>query len=115
IVADAIVDSNRCISYHTIENKGDIPDEIAERMAPWVFGCDVCQEVCPWNRFAPDTTEPDFAARPEVAFPDPDTIAAMDEDTFLDTFAGTPVMRAKREGLARNVAIVAGQAREAAD
>lgn len=112
IVADGEVDSNRCISYHTIENRGEIPEAIAERMNPWVFGCDICQEVCPWNRFAPDTTEPDFAARPEVAFPDSAAVTRMDEGGFLQTFAGTPVMRTKLSGLQRNVRLLQEYSRD---
>jgi epoxyqueuosine reductase len=112
IVADGVVDSNKCISYQTIENRGEIPDAIAERMNPWVFGCDICQEVCPWNRFARDTTEADFAARPEVAFPDAAAVMRMDEGGFLQTFAGTPVMRTKLSGLQRNVRLIQEYSRD---
>jgi epoxyqueuosine reductase len=103
IVEDGVVDSTRCISYQTIENRGQIPRELAEKMAPWVFGCDICQEVCPWNRFATPTTEPDFAVREAVAFPNVEQVLDADEETFVEIFGGTPVMRAKRVGMQRNL------------
>lgn len=103
IVEDGVVDARQCISYQTIENRGDIPQEIQDRMKPWVFGCDICQEVCPWNRFATPTTEPDFTPRPEVAYPNAGQLLNMTEAQFVDVFNGTPVMRAKRTGMQRNL------------
>jgi len=106
IVAPRVVDSNRCIAYHTIENKGAVPGEVGGRAGDWVFGCDVCQEACPWNRRAPETTEPDFRLRPGVAAPPLDELAGMDEETFGARFNGTPVRRAGLEGMRRNARAV---------
>ena len=103
IVEEGIVDSNRCISYQTIENKNILNVDVAQRMKPWIFGCDICQDVCPWNRFAQQTTEPDFVARPGVPFPEPERLSAMDESQFIAVFGGTPVMRAKLSGMQRNL------------
>ncbi len=105
LVAPKVVDSRRCIAYHSIENKEEIPASVAACMGGWVFGCDICQTVCPWNAKAIATTEKDFHPRDGVAHPDLAALAAMDDDAFLARFAGTPVMRAKRAGMARNAAI----------
>jgi epoxyqueuosine reductase len=106
IVEPSVVDSRRCISYHTIENRGDVPREIQERMGPWVFGCDVCQEVCPWNDAAVPTSEPDFRPRPGHANPEVAALATMSEATFKKLFSGSPIMRAKHQGMQRNARIV---------
>jgi epoxyqueuosine reductase len=105
IVEPQVVDSNRCISYQTIENRSDIPGDIQEKSDDWIFGCDICQEVCPWNNRAAVTDQPDFHPRPGHANPALDDLAAMDDDVFLETFAGTPLMRTKRAGIQRNTAI----------
>lgn len=105
IVEDGVVDAGRCISYHTIENRGAIPAEIHTRMGDWVFGCDVCQEVCPWNRFAEPAVTPGFVPREGVANPSLETLTAMDEASFDAYFAGTPVRRATHAGMLRNAAI----------
>ena len=102
IVEPKVVDANRCISYHTIENRGTIPQDVGPAFGKWVFGCDVCQEVCPWNRFATVTTETAFHAREGQAAPDLGGLIAMDEEAFRGRFAGTPVARAKLSGLRRN-------------
>ncbi|NUM53023.1 MAG: tRNA epoxyqueuosine(34) reductase QueG [Candidatus Hydrogenedentes bacterium] len=107
IVQPKVVDARRCISYHTIENRGDVPDELAEKFGDWVFGCDVCQDVCPWNRKLRETTEADFLPRPGNAHLRTEEISALDERDFLARFAGTPIMRAKLAGLKRNARIVA--------
>jgi epoxyqueuosine reductase len=105
IVEPQVVDSNRCISYHTIENRGEIPEAVRERMGDWVFGCDICQEVCPWNRFAVETTEPDFAARAGAPYPSLEALLEMSEETFDAAFAGSAVRRAKHAGMQRNARI----------
>ncbi len=105
IVEPGVVDSNRCISYQTIENRGEVPDSIASLHDNWVFGCDVCQDVCPWNRFARETTEPDFLPRPDQASPNLDDLAALSEPQFRARFSGTPLMRAKHAGIVRNANI----------
>lgn len=109
IVEPGVVDSNRCISYHTIENRGDIPESIQARMGDWVFGCDVCQEVCPWNRFATMTDATDFHARPGQSHLDLDEIQRTSREDFDTRFAGTPIRRPGLEGMKRNAAIVTHQ------
>ena len=107
IVEPKVVDSNRCISYQTIENRGAIPKELQGRMGDWIFGCDVCQEVCPWNRFATATEDRDFQARPGQAFIPLSGLLQTGEAAFNETFAGTPLRRARFTGMLRNAGIVA--------
>ena len=112
-VAPRVLDATRCISYLTIEAKGAMPPELRPDVGALVYGCDICQEVCPWNvRFSREPTEPAFAPRPAVSGKDARTLArdilAMDEAAFRTTFAGSPIKRAKRRGLARNAAVVLG-------
>lgn len=104
-VADGVVDARKCISYQTIENRGEIPVELHVKMEDWVFGCDICQEVCPWNRFAAVSTEPGFAPREGHANPRLDEIVGMDEVVFDERFAGTPIRRTKWRGLVRNASL----------
>jgi epoxyqueuosine reductase len=106
IVEPGVVDSRRCISYQTIENRGEIPQELQPNFDGWVFGCDICQDVCPWNRKVTETDEIDFHPRPGHANLDPSSIAKMDEDAFREEFRGTPILRAKRNGMLRNCSIV---------
>ncbi len=106
IVSPRVVDANRCLAYHSIENRGEIPPEIQRQSSGWVFGCDICQEVCPWNREVPVTTEKEFAPRPGTANPMPGELAEMDEAAFSERFNGTPVRRAKLEGMRRNARMV---------
>jgi epoxyqueuosine reductase len=106
IVEGRMVDSRRCISYHTIENRGAIPAELGRDFGDWVFGCDVCQEVCPWNRKAPVSEERDFRPRRDHAHPRLDKLVAITEEAFRREFEGTPIMRAKPDGIRRNAAIV---------
>jgi epoxyqueuosine reductase len=99
------VDSRLCISYLTIELRGPVPEAMREGIGRHVFGCDICQEVCPWNREAPVTNEPAFAAR---SFAPPlEEIEALSEEEFRKKFAGTPVERARYAGFRRNVEIAA--------
>lgn len=109
IVEPGVVDSRRCLSYHTIENRGEVPGEIGGKMSGWVFGCDLCQEACPWNRSVSLTSEAGFLPRDGHANPNLRALAGMDEDTFNQTFAGTPIRRAKLEGMKRNARIVRGE------
>ena len=101
------LDASRCISYLTIELRGGLqcPADLHEHIGNWIFGCDVCQQVCPWNRFARPTAEPAFA--PRYATLDLRELAAMDDETFRARFARSAIRRAKRQGLAQNAAIVA--------
>ncbi len=114
LVEPRVLDSNKCISYQTIENRGDVPDTIASNHGDWVFGCDICQDVCPWNRSPNETDLSDFHPRPGHANPDLDQLTAMDDTEFLEAFAGTPVMRAKRAGMKRNAEIARKNIAEAA-
>lgn len=105
ITAPGIVDSRRCISYHTIENRGAIPGEIAGNMEDWVFGCDICQDICPWSRFTTPSDDPDFQPKEGHAHPELATLVKMDEETFRRLFSGTPILRAKLAGIQRNARI----------
>ena len=105
IVQPKVVDARRCISYHTIENRGDVPEELADKFGDWLFGCDVCQDVCPWNRKLRETSETDFLARDGVANLSFEKVANWDEAEFFSRFAGTPIMRTKLAGLKRNARI----------
>lgn len=103
------LDSRKCISYLTIENKGAIPRELRASMGDWIFGCDVCQDVCPFNRFASETRWPEF--HPEAgAGPRLDLVELLSiagDEEFRARFRGTPLTRPKRRGLLRNAAVVA--------
>jgi len=103
------VDSRRCISYFTIEHRGAIPPEQREGLGRHVFGCDICQDVCPWNRRAPPSSDPAFAAR-EVA-PPLEELAALSEAEFRERYRSTPVWRARYQGFLRNVAVAMGNSR----
>jgi epoxyqueuosine reductase len=108
ILAPYQLDANRCISYLTIEKRGSIPEELRAGMGRHVFGCDICQDVCPWNRKAPATTEPEFSAREGLVNPALDWLAEISAKEFRETFHGSPVRRAKRSGLRRNAVIAMG-------
>ena len=98
------LDARRCISYLNIELRGPIPQAQRGVLGPRVFGCDICQEVCPWNARAPETDEPAFAARYDSA-PPLEELAALTAEEFRARFRHTPVMRTKYEGLLRNVTL----------
>src|SRR5581483_11231246 len=108
ILAPYKLDSNRCISYLTIEKRGSIPEELRSAMGNHVFGCDICQDVCPWNRKAPVSSASEFAAREGLVNPALDWLAEMSAEEFRETFRGSPIRRAKRSGLRRNAAIAIG-------
>jgi len=103
-----VLDASRCISSLTIEERGPVPEHLREGLGDWLFGCDVCQEVCPWNRHAPGTTDPAFQPRADTATPSPADLLGLDEAGFRDRFRGSPLVRAKRRGLLRSAAIVLG-------
>ena len=113
IVAPYQLDARRCISYLTIEIKGAIPRELRPAVGDWIFGCDVCQEVCPWNRFAPAAREARLHAR---ALEDwtLERFLTLDEAGFAALFAGSPIRRARRAGLLRNVCVALGNRGEPA-
>ena len=98
-----VLDATRCISYLTIEQKGPIPEAAAERLEGWVFGCDVCNEVCPWNlRFAEQTSTDAFRPRHALDGAGPELFDAMDEEEFARRFGDTPLERAGLQGMRRN-------------
>src|SRR5579863_2030919 len=105
ILAPYKLDSNRCISYLTIEKRGAIPEDLRSGIGRQVFGCDICQDVCPWNRDLAVTDWPEFRARPRLVNPDLEWLAKLSVEEFREVFRGSPVKRAKRDGLRRNVAI----------
>jgi len=108
------LDARRCISYWTIEHKGTIAEEFAGELHGWVFGCDVCQDVCPWNRKAPAGRLVQLQGRLEWS--DPDLIEWLDRDesAWRTAWRGTALVRTKRVGLVRNAALVLGQRQVAA-
>jgi epoxyqueuosine reductase len=108
------LDARRCISYWTIEHKGAMPDEVAGQLDGWVFGCDVCQEVCPWNRKAAAGREPTLDPGEEWSHPDLVAWLTADPAAFSKALKGTALSRAKRSGLLRNAASVLGARGEAA-
>ena len=103
------LDSRLCISYFTIELRGAVPEPQRSGIGAHVFGCDICQDVCPWNRRSPATAEPEF--RPAHFAPDLENLASLTESEFREAFRGTPVTRARYSGFLRNVAIAMGNAR----
>ena len=112
-VEPRVLDATRCISYLTIEQKGEIPVDLRERIGGLLYGCDICQDVCPWNRrFAREVKEPAFAARSALADRDARTLArellAMTQEEFSTAFRNSPMKRAKLRGLKRNAAVVLG-------
>jgi epoxyqueuosine reductase len=109
ILPDRTLDARRCISYLTIELKGSIPPELRSQLGKWVFGCDICQVVCPWNRHSPlQPVDPAFAALPGMSAPDLLQELALSPETFNLKFKGSPLKRAKRRGYLRNVAVALG-------
>ncbi len=102
------MDASRCISYLTIEKRGSIDETLRSAMGNHVFGCDICQDVCPWNRRAPATTVPEFQPRTELVNPLLAWIADMKEEEFRSVFRGSPIKRAKLMGLRRNAAVAMG-------
>ena len=108
-VAPRMLDATRCISYQTIEKKGPIAPEVADRLGDWVFGCDICNEVCPWNeRFAEQGTVAEFAPRNDPAFDDPDAFERMTGEEFHRRFGDTALERPGLERMRRNVATALG-------
>jgi len=113
IVAPYQLDARRCVSYLTIEHKGAIPLELRPAIGARIFGCDDCQEVCPWNRFAVPTAEPDFAERAEQQTPELIPLLALDDEGFRTRYAGTALRRAGRNRFVRNVAVALGNVGDA--
>ena len=107
------LDAGKCLSYWTIEHKGPIPEAFADKLDGWAFGCDVCQDVCPWNRKAPPGREPALSPRPDAAAPDLLAWLTADAAEFRSSWKGTALSRAKRSGLVRNAASILGTRRVA--
>ncbi len=108
LVAPRQMDASRCIAYLTIEKKGSVPEQLREHMGRQVFGCDICQDVCPWNSRAPIARDAAMQMRPELVNPSLDWLAAMEGPQFNQVFKGSPLERTGRRRLQRNVAIAMG-------
>jgi epoxyqueuosine reductase len=107
-VAPGVLDARRCVSYLTIERRGPIDEELRPGLGGWLFGCDVCQDVCPWNRKAQHDPDTPLRPRPDLMALDPRELLSLSEAEFRQRFRGTALWRAKRSGLVRNAAIVLG-------
>jgi len=108
IVAPQQLDASRCIAYFTIEKRGAIPEDMREKIGRHVFGCDICQDVCPWNHKAPVSASSDFRPQESLVNPDLKALACISAQEFRSRFRGSPISRAKYSGLMRNVAVAMG-------
>jgi epoxyqueuosine reductase len=117
IVEPCVVDSARCLSYLTIEHRGDFPEALKPHFDAWIYGCDICQDVCPWNqKFATPSPESGFEPRRQNLAPDLGEWSGMSAAQFAELFRGSPMKRAKHEGLVRNVrTVLAEEGRKPAD
>lgn len=116
ILPDRTLDAGRCISYLTIENKGSIPPDLRPLIGNWIFGCDICQMVCPWNeRFSDQTAGFEFQPRPGVPRPHLAEELRLNPQDFNRKFKNSPLLRAKRRGYLRNVAVALGNTASPAD
>ena len=106
IVEPYVLDSTKCISYLTIEHKGEIAEDIKPHLEQWVYGCDICQDVCPWNSVQQQTKEQAFAPRESTIAPRLSGLVELTQEEFSATFRNSPVKRTKRSGLARNARAV---------
>lgn len=112
-VEERVLDATRCLSYLTIEQRADPPPELAERFAGWAFGCDICNDVCPWNvKFAQPTTVPEFRDRGDPDRRDPDAFETMDEAEFHRRYADTPLARPGLARMRRNVRLAVASRRK---
>ena len=103
IIAPYVVDGSKCISYFTIELKDNLPTEMKGKFEDWAFGCDICQDVCPWNRFSKPHNEPLFNPYPELLSYSKKEWEEITDDVFNEVFKNSPLKRAKLEGLKRNI------------
>ncbi|MBI2191233.1 MAG: tRNA epoxyqueuosine(34) reductase QueG [Planctomycetes bacterium] len=108
IVKPYVLDGRRCISYLTIELRGPVPEELRPGMGQHVFGCDICQDVCPWNRKSPRTERPEYQPRPGNVSPSLSGLLEMSREDYRARFRHSAVKRARYEGLLRNAAVAAG-------
>lgn len=112
ILPNRTIDSNRCVSYLTIELKDEIPENIRNQMGNWIFGCDICQQVCPWNRFAQPA---DSAFETKIPLPVLTSDLVLTSVEFNQRFKKSPVKRTKRRGFARNIAVAIGNQKNKKD
>jgi epoxyqueuosine reductase len=112
LIAPREMDASRCIAYLTIEKKGAIPEGLREPMGRQVFGCDICQDVCPWNRRAPISVKQGMEPRPELVNPSLEWLADLDAAGFRNRFKGSPLERTRRKRLHRNVAVAMGNSHD---
>ena len=108
IVEPYVLDSRKCIAYTTIELRGEIPETEREGIGHHLFGCDICQDVCPWNRKAPPSQNPAFEPKPGLFWPEIDRLLDLDEEAWRQMIRGTSMKRAKIKGLLRNLMVVVG-------
>lgn len=106
IIADRVVDGSKCISYFTIELKDDLPEAFRGKFEDWIFGCDICQDVCPWNRFSKAHSEPLFNPHPELLSMSKKDWEEITEEVFQEVFRKSAVKRTKYSGLKRNIDFV---------
>ena len=111
ILPDRTIDAQRCISYLTIELKDDIPSELRPLIGNWIFGCDVCQMVCPWNRFAASDGDPALAARDDIPRPNLIHELELTSEEFNRKFKNSPIKRTKYRGYLRNLAVALGNSK----
>jgi len=109
IPAPGLVDARRCISFWTIERRGEIPGDVAGRLGGWMFGCDACQTVCPWNRRPASAVDPELAPRDGQAALAIDDVLELSEEEYRRRFYGTSLARARYDGLVRNAVLAAGR------
>lgn len=110
ILPDKVINGSRCISYFTIELKNeDFPDVLKEKFGNWAFGCDICQDVCPWNRFAKPTKEPDYRPKQEILHFTEKEWLELEEDSFKTIFKDSPIKRTKLQGMKRNIRFIKKQ------
>jgi epoxyqueuosine reductase len=112
ILPDRTIDARLCISYLTIEHRDFVPHELREKIGDWLFGCDICQQVCPWNRFSLPTKDPAFQTRSFLKPPDIERFLNLAPGSWAKPLHGSPLLRPRRRGLVRNAAIVAGNHRD---
>jgi len=111
LVEPYVLDASRCISYLTIELRDSIPEKFRAAIGRQVFGCDICQDVCPWNRKAAATPDPAFAPRKNLVAPEIEWLLSLTEDDFRRIFKNSAIRRTKWRGLIRNACIAAGNSR----
>lgn len=108
IVSPGVIDAVRCISYQTVENRKDIPEQLRSEIRNWIFGCDRCQEACPYNGAVPVTKEQQFLPRPELVSTPLDMLFSVADEAFSGSFGDSAIARVKKEGFLRNIVVAMG-------